>query len=128
MTVFYNNYFIVFSDITSLLKKTPNEEELLLLLEDISDKWYDIGLSLQVHRNVLDDLNQSEDNSETKLDKVINILKNTKSSSNNWEIDYCYWKVLLLITRRLQLRYSVILNLVSYYYYIMLFSKYNLLF
>ena len=85
MTVFYNNYFVVFSDITSLLKETPNKEELLLLLEDISDKWYDIGLSLQVRRNVLDDLNQSEDNSEAKLEKVINIWKNTKSSSNTWE-------------------------------------------
>ena len=87
MTVFYNNYFVVFSDITSLLKETPNEEELLLLLEDISDKWYVIGLSLQVCRNVLNDLSQNEDNSEKleKVEKVINIWKNTKSSSNTRE-------------------------------------------
>ena len=84
MTVCYNN-FVVFSDITSILKETPNEEELLILLEDISDKWYHIGLSLQIRRNVLDDLNQGQDNSETKLEKVIDIWKNAKTKSNTWK-------------------------------------------
>ena len=51
----------------------------------IRDKWYDIGLSLQVRRNVLDDLKQSEDDNETKLKKVMNIWEDTKSSPDTWE-------------------------------------------
>ena len=85
MTVCFNNYFVVISDITSVLKETPNERVLFQLLIGISDKWYDIGLSLQVHRNSLDDLKQSEGNSGTKLLKVINILKVTQPSSVTWE-------------------------------------------
>ena len=82
MTVCFNNYFVVISDITSILKETPNERVLFQLLIGISDKWYDIGLSLQVHRNILDDLKQSEGNSGTKL---INILKVIQPSSVTWE-------------------------------------------
>ena len=85
MTVCYNNYFIVISDITSILKETPKDYELSHLLFDISDKWYDIGLSLQVRRNVLDEMKQSEDNDLTKLRKVINTWKETQPSPDNWE-------------------------------------------
>ena len=76
---------LLFSDITSILKKTPDEDGLLLQLFHIRHNWYDIGLSLQVRRNVLDDLKQSEDNYQTRLRKVINIWKDTKSSSVTWE-------------------------------------------
>ena len=51
----------------------------------IRNKWYDIGLSLQVRRNVLNDLKQSEDDDETKLKKVMNIWEETKSSPDTWE-------------------------------------------
>ena len=85
MTICCNNCFVLISDITSILKETPTENELFNLLYDISDKWYDIGLSLQVHRNVLDEIKQSEDNDETKLEKVINMWEDTKSSSTTWE-------------------------------------------
>ena len=84
MTICYNNYFVVISDITSILKETPNEDELLQLMH-ITDQWYDIGLSLQVRRNVLDDLKQSEGDDSTKLQKVINKWKDTKSSSLSWK-------------------------------------------
>ena len=76
---------LLFSDITSILKKTPDEDGLLFQLFHIRHNWYDIGLSLQVRRNVLDDLKQSEDNRQTRLRKVINIWKDTKSSSVTWE-------------------------------------------
>ena len=69
MTVCYNNYFVFISDISSILKETPTEYELSNLSFDISElgnlsfdiryKWYDIRLSLQVCRNVLDDLRQN---------------------------------------------------------------------
>ena len=85
MTVCYNNYFVVISDITSILKETPTENELFNPLYDISDKWYDIGLSLQVRRNVLNDLKQSEDDDETNLKKVTNIWRDTKPSPDTWE-------------------------------------------
>ena len=85
MTVCYNNYFIVTSDITSILKETPTQYELAYLLYDISDKWYDIGLSLQVRRNVLDDLKQSEDDNISKLVEVINVWKGSQPSPDTWE-------------------------------------------
>ena len=85
MTVCYNNYFVIFSGVTSILKETPTKNELFNLLYDISDKWYDIGLSLQVYRNVLDDLKESKDNEPTKLEKVISISIDTKPSSTTWK-------------------------------------------
>ena len=51
----------------------------------IRHKWYDIGLSLQVRCNVLDDLKQSEDDNETKLKKVVDIWEEAKSSPDTWE-------------------------------------------
>ena len=85
MRVCYNNYFFIISDITSILKETLNEDELVLLLIGISNKWYDIGLSLQVRRSILDDLKQSEGDDRTKLNKVINIWKETQPSPDTWE-------------------------------------------
>ena len=85
VTVCYNNYFVVISGISSISKETPNEYQILSRLIGISDKWYDIGLSLQVRRNVLDEIKQSEDNDVTKLKKVVNIWQDAKSSSTTWE-------------------------------------------
>ena len=83
MTVCYNNYFVVISDITSLLKETPTKYELNSVLFNVSDKWYDIGLSLQVYRNVLDDLIQSE--RDDKLLAVIDKVLTTEPSPVTWE-------------------------------------------
>ena len=55
------------------------------LLFDISDKWYDIGLSLQVRHNVLDDLKDSQKVDGEKLFAVINNLLTTESFSVTWE-------------------------------------------
>ena len=85
MTVCYNNYFVLILGITSTLKETPTQYELFILLRSIRHKWYDIGLSLQVHRNVLDDLKQSEGNDIFKLNKVINTWKETQPSPDTWE-------------------------------------------
>ena len=83
MTVCYNNYFIVISDITSILKEIPTKYELNSVLFNVSDKWYDIGLSLQVRRNVLDDLIQSE--RDDKLLAVIDNFLTTEPSPVTWE-------------------------------------------
>ena len=85
MTVCYNNYFVVISGITTILKETPTQFQLVNRLSAISDKWYDIGLSLQVCRNVLDEIKQSQDNDETNLKKVTNIWRDTKPSPDTWE-------------------------------------------
>ena len=85
MTVYINNYFVVISGITTILKETSTQVELVNQLHAISDQWYDIGLSLQVRRNVLDEIQQSEDNDEAKFKKVINIWEDTKSSPDTWE-------------------------------------------
>ena len=83
MTVCYNNYFVVISDITTILKKTPTKYELFELLYYIRDKWYDIGLSLQVPRNVLDDLRLSKGDNMDNLDAIIDIFQTTQPSM--WE-------------------------------------------
>ena len=86
MTVCYNIYFVVISDITTILKETPTRYELFCLLNDISDKWYDIGLSLQVRCNVLDDLKESNGSNLTKLLNVCdNWLTTTQPSLVTWE-------------------------------------------
>ena len=85
MTVCYNNCFVFISDITSILKETPTIHELFNLLYDISDKWYDIGLSLQVRRNVLDDLKHDQMNNDDKFFVVIHNFLTSQSSLVNWE-------------------------------------------
>ena len=85
MTVCYNNCFVFISDITSILKETPTILELFNLLVDISDKWYDIGLSLQVRRSVLDNLKHNQRDNDDKLFVVINNFLTSQSSLVNWE-------------------------------------------
>ena len=85
MTVCYNNCFVFISDITSILKETPSKYELFSLLHSISDKWYDIGLSLQVRRSVLDDLKHDQRDNDYKLFAVIQNFLTSRSSTINWE-------------------------------------------
>ena len=77
--------FCLISGITSVLKETPSKYELFHLLDGISDKWYDIGLSLQVRRNVLDDLKRNQMDNDYKLIAVIQNFLTSQSSPVNWE-------------------------------------------
>ena len=70
---------------TSTLKETPAKFILHDLLNDISDKWYDIGLALQVHRSILDYLSCSQDSNVDKLLKVIKNILDTQPSTVTWE-------------------------------------------
>ena len=54
-------------------------------MSDIRHKWYDIGLSLHVRRNDLDDLKHSQANNQRKLLTVINIWLTSKLSPVTWE-------------------------------------------
>ena len=81
----FNKYFVVISDITSIFKESPVDHDLHNLFSVINDKWYEIGLTLQVHCNVLDDLKHSQKNDIDKLDEIIKIWKDTQSSPVTWE-------------------------------------------
>ena len=85
MTVYYNSYFVVISDITSILKETPTKYELFNLLFGIKENWYDIGLSLQVSRHALDDFKRTWNGNEENLNAVIGNFLTSHSSSVNWE-------------------------------------------
>ena len=58
----------------------------LLYMFDINDKWYDIGLSLWVRRNVLNDLKSSQKNDVEKLSAVIENFLTTQPSPVSWKI------------------------------------------
>ena len=77
--------FCLISDITSVLKETLSKYELFHLLYDISDKWYDIGLSLQVRRSVLDDLKHDQSGNDYKLFAVIQNFPTSQPSPIKWE-------------------------------------------
>ena len=71
------NYLYFVLDISDILKKAPTKHELLELLADIEDKWYEIGLSFDVPRNILDGLERRSDSNTVKLSKVIDSWINT---------------------------------------------------
>ena len=67
LTRSYHNFFL---DIL-ILRKPPGKHELLKLLADINDKWYVIGLGLNIPGNVLDGLMANPQDNMYKLDQVI---------------------------------------------------------
>ena len=68
------------------MRKTPTEHELLNLLADISNLWYEIGLSLNLSHDILDDLMSSTKNRQYKLAQVIySWLTTTESHLVTWE-------------------------------------------
>ena len=68
------------------MKKAPTEHELINLLADISNLWYEIGLSLKVPHNILDGLRRSQESDAIKLDQVIHSwLTTTESHLVTWE-------------------------------------------
>ena len=68
------------------MKKAPTKHELLNLLADISNLWYEIGSSLNVSHDVLDDLMTSAKNRKYKLAQVIHSwLTTTESHLVTWE-------------------------------------------
>ena len=68
------------------MKKAPTEHELLNLLADISNLWREIGLSLNVPRNILGDLKCSLESNAIKLSEVIHSwLTTTESHLITWK-------------------------------------------
>lgn len=69
-----------------VLKKIPEDYELLDLLADISADWQDIGLALKIDDNNLKGIsNHTEHSDNYKLFKVIGKWIETKKSSITWE-------------------------------------------
>ena len=73
---------IISSDI---LKRAPDEYEVLNLLADISNQWNEIGLSLRVDKNILDSLAEKNQRNKVKLAGVIQSWINTRRSPVMWE-------------------------------------------
>ena len=65
------------------MRKTPTEHDLLNLLADISNMWYEIGLSLKVPHSILDGLKRSQESNAVKLSEVIHSCLTTTEST--WE-------------------------------------------
>ena len=68
------------------MRKAPTEHELHYQLADISDMWYEIGLSLKVSCNILNGLTNSEKSNTYKLAQVVHSwLTTTESHLVTWE-------------------------------------------
>ena len=67
------------------MKKVPEHIDLLNLLAKIKHKWYELGLSLQVEKSVLESSLQASTNDIKKLDNVLTSWRDTKSSPVTWE-------------------------------------------
>ena len=52
-------------------KKAPTKNQLLDLLADIDDKWYEVGLAFHVPDNILNGLRCSNDSNKVKLSEII---------------------------------------------------------
>ena len=72
-------------DISDILKEAPDKHDLLDILADIDDKWYEIGLSLKVGANVLNGLESEKRKNIIKLDLVLQSWITTKSSPVTWD-------------------------------------------
>ena len=73
-------------NISDLLRRAPTKHELLNLLADIADNWYEIGVSLMVSQSVLNGLRSSQLSNSYKLDQVIESwLTTTESHLVTWE-------------------------------------------
>ena len=65
---------------TDILKKTPSDEDILFILCDIAFEWYQIGRSLQISHDFLDNLSREPDDIIVKLSNVIKKWKTTANS------------------------------------------------
>ena len=77
--------FVLYLDISDILKEAPDKHDLLDILADIDDKWYEIGLSLKVGDNVLNGLESEKRKNIIKLDLVLQSWITTKSSPVTWD-------------------------------------------
>ena len=68
-----------------MLKKVPEQLDLLNLLACIEDKWYEVGSSLRVQTRVLNGLSQSNKTNTMRLAQVLISWRDTTSSPVTWE-------------------------------------------
>ena len=81
-----NNNYLHFPDISDIIKKEPDEHELLNLLADIDNKWFEIGLAFKIPHKILSGLKERQDSNIVKLSEVIYSWKTTTESKLvTWE-------------------------------------------
>ena len=76
---------LYYTDITAVLRKVPEQLDLLNLLACIEHKWYEVGSSLGVRTSVLDGLSQSNKTNMVRLAEVLTSWRDTTSSPITWE-------------------------------------------
>ena len=75
----------LFTATPDILNTVPDEHILLELIANIDDKWHEIGLSLNLPRNVLNHLKQRQDSNIIKLSEVIHTWLTTQSLPVTWK-------------------------------------------
>ena len=73
-------------DIDQVLSKIPIKKDVLALLMPIKDKWYLIGVSLEVNTVELDCLKFTNKSKENSLSIVINKWLEEKSNEATWKV------------------------------------------
>ena len=68
-----------------ILSKVPKMKDVLALLMPIKDKWYLIGVSLEVNTGELESLKISNNSTEINLSIVINKWLEEKSNEAKWK-------------------------------------------
>ena len=74
-----------YTDTSDILNTALDEHNLLKLLADIDDRWYVIGLALNVSNNVLSSLQTSHEENKVKLFHVFHTWLTTQPSAVTWE-------------------------------------------
>ena len=76
---------IYYVDITAVLQKVPDTEELLGLLADVEHKWDKIGTALKVSGNNLIAAFRDNNDDRARLSSVLTSWKESKSTPTTWE-------------------------------------------
>ena len=74
-----------FVDITEVLQKVPDTEELLGLLADVEHKWDKIGTALKISGNNLIAAFRDNNDDRARLSSVLTSWKDSKSTPTTWE-------------------------------------------
>ena len=84
--MFVSDHIIIYyTDITAVLQNVPDLHDLLNLLQNIADEWYEIGILLKVEDSFLHGLFESARDNTTKLHKVLTRWMNMMTSPVTWQ-------------------------------------------
>ena len=82
----YFRYIYSIVDIDQVLSKVPKTKDVVALLMPIKEKWYIIGISLEVETGELNSLKTSNNTAETNLSMVIGKWLEQKANEATWNV------------------------------------------